>query len=142
MTVDTYLAFSNEKLLFSNGVCVSPLGVSDSPSSRSLRNVVSQIDNKQDLSNYVSSFAGQVDSKGSEPKYERHPVSVTQAIFVLSLTISIDFGSNADTTAPIELFQSTTEFVSATTTTTTAATTAVNAVAERCRTWFALFAIS
>ena len=68
-------ALSNEKLLFSNGVCVSPLSDSDSQESRSLRDVVSQIDNKRDLSNYISSFAGKVDTKDAEPRYERHHVS-------------------------------------------------------------------
>lgn len=73
---DVFKAFSNEKLLFSNGVCITPLSGPDSQASRSLRDVVSQIDNKRDLSSYVSSFAGKVDAKTVEPKYERHRVSL------------------------------------------------------------------
>ena len=64
----------NERLLLGNGLCVSPLkGQSNDPGSRSLRDVVSQIDNARDLNNYVSGFVAKVVNSG-EIKYERHPV--------------------------------------------------------------------
>lgn len=33
-----------------------------------------KIDNDVDFKNYVSSFSNKVPPKGSEPKYEKHPV--------------------------------------------------------------------
>lgn len=67
----------NERLLLGNGLCVSPLrGRNNESSSRSLRDVVFQIDNVKDLNNYVSSFASKVGNSG-EIKYERHPVRST-----------------------------------------------------------------
>ena len=66
----------NERLLLGNGLCVSPLkSQSNDLGSRSLRDVVLQIDNAKDLNNYVSSFASKVGSSG-EIKYERHPVRI------------------------------------------------------------------
>lgn len=63
----------NERLLLGNGLCVSPLkGQSNDTGSRSLRDIVFQIDNARDLNNYVSSFASKVGNSG-EIKYERHP---------------------------------------------------------------------
>ena len=68
------LASFNERLLLSNGLCVSPLkGQSNDSRSRSLRDVAYQIDNAKDLNNYVSSFASKV-GNWEEIKYERHPV--------------------------------------------------------------------
>ncbi|MCJ1260968.1 hypothetical protein MMC22_000832 [Lobaria immixta] len=64
----------NEKLLLENGLCVSPLkGQNDGQMSRSLRDVVYQIDNGRDLHNYLSSFASKVVSKSTDIRYERHP---------------------------------------------------------------------
>ena len=64
----------NERLLLGNGLCVSPFkSQANNLGSRSLRDVVTQIDNARDLNNYVSSFASKVGSSG-EIKYERHPV--------------------------------------------------------------------
>ena len=74
----SYIASFNEKLLLSNGLCVSPLKGSNSGSSsesRSLRDVVYQIDNGQDLRNYVTSFASKIGPERPEIKYERHHVS-------------------------------------------------------------------
>lgn len=66
----------NERLLLSNGLCVSPLqGFNNEQSTRSLRDVVFQIDNAKDLNNYVSSFAPKVGNTG-DIKYERHPVQI------------------------------------------------------------------
>ncbi|MCJ1230302.1 hypothetical protein MMC12_006974 [Toensbergia leucococca] len=66
----------NEKLLLSNGLCVSPLkGHSNGqgPQGRSLRDVVYQIDNERDLENYVTSFTSKVGHKPTDIRYERHP---------------------------------------------------------------------
>lgn len=69
------IASYNEKLLLENGLCVSPLkGQNDGQVSRSLRDVVYQIDNGRDLHNYLSSFASKVGSKSTDIRYERHPV--------------------------------------------------------------------
>ncbi|KAL8866902.1 MAG: hypothetical protein Q9174_006008 [Haloplaca sp. 1 TL-2023] len=64
----------NEKLLLSNGLCVSPLnGQSTQPSHRSLRDVVFQIDNAQDLKGYISSFAGKAGQRSTDISYQPHP---------------------------------------------------------------------
>lgn len=42
---------------------------------RSLREAVHAINNDQDLSNYLTSFASKVPSRVSEIRYERNPVS-------------------------------------------------------------------
>ena len=76
---DIVTASFNEKLLLSNGLCVSPLrGQNNLAGShgRSLRDVVYQINNERDLRNYVVSFASKVGHKQAELKYERHPVSL------------------------------------------------------------------
>ncbi|THV49504.1 hypothetical protein BGAL_0191g00010 [Botrytis galanthina] len=65
----------NEKLLLSNGLNISPIkGKEQGTSNRSLREVVHAIDNVKDLSNYISSFAGNMQSRITEIKYERNPV--------------------------------------------------------------------
>lgn len=69
------VATFNEKLLLSNGLCISPLKAQNTSQGKSLRDVVSQIDNEQDLKNYVISFASKVIPRQSEPQYERHQVS-------------------------------------------------------------------
>ncbi|MCJ1367703.1 hypothetical protein MMC16_006837 [Acarospora aff. strigata] len=66
----------NEKLLLSNGLCVSPLKTQtdrQAPQPRSLRDVVYQIDNDRDFKTYVTSFSSKVGPKPTELKYERHP---------------------------------------------------------------------
>ena len=64
----------NERLILGNGLCINPLrGQSSNLGPRSLRDIVSQIDNSRDLSNYISSFASKVGYSG-DVKYERHPV--------------------------------------------------------------------
>ena len=65
----------NEKLLLSNGLCVSPLSGQSGQEPRSLRDVVYQIDNTKDFNNYVSAFASKAGPKPVDIKYERHPVS-------------------------------------------------------------------
>ncbi|KAG8534250.1 uncharacterized protein KY384_001094 [Bacidia gigantensis] len=63
----------NERLLLGNGLCVCPLpSQPDSLASRSLREVISQIDNPQDLRTFIVSHASKV-SDGGDIKYERHP---------------------------------------------------------------------
>ncbi|KAL9125257.1 MAG: hypothetical protein Q9217_005515, partial [Psora testacea] len=63
----------NERLLLGNGLCVSPLqGQQNNQSPRSLRDVVSQIDNTKDLKAYVANFASKVGNAG-DIRYERHP---------------------------------------------------------------------
>lgn len=66
----------NEKLLLSNGLVISPLKNNEftGQHTRSLKEVINAVDNKQDLENYVISFHGRVPLKSSEPKYERNPV--------------------------------------------------------------------
>ena len=68
----------NEKLLLSNGLCVSPLNEqidSQGLQSRSLRDVVYQINNEQDLRTYVTGFSSKAGLRHMEPKYEPHSVS-------------------------------------------------------------------
>ena len=72
------VASFNEKLLLGNGLCVSPLnGQNNLQAPRSLRDVVFQIDNTRDLDNYISSFASKAGGKGSDIRYERHPVTMS-----------------------------------------------------------------
>ena len=72
------LASFNEKLLLSNGLCVSPLkGQNNDGGQRSLRDVLSQIDNARDLQSYLLSFSGRTGDKAADLKYERNPVRFT-----------------------------------------------------------------
>ncbi|KAK5008834.1 hypothetical protein LTR28_003445 [Elasticomyces elasticus] len=68
----------NEKLLLGNGLAVSPLKPDDSNAApqRSLRDIVYQINNHQDLEGFVTSL--QVPQKPSEIRYEKHPTLVPQ----------------------------------------------------------------
>lgn len=71
------LASFNEKLLLSNGICISPLkgqGNSQTPQGRSLRDVVYDINNEQDLRDYVTSYAPRAQQKQGEAHYEPHHV--------------------------------------------------------------------
>ncbi|KAI4124122.1 MAG: hypothetical protein LQ338_004968 [Usnochroma carphineum] len=67
----------NEKLLLSNGLCVSPLkGQNSNPSQRSLREVVFQINNTEDLNSYIASFstkAGQGPAESMGPSQQVPP---------------------------------------------------------------------
>ena len=66
----------NEKLLLGNGLCVSPLKGTSSeatPETRSLREVIQQIDNERDFRDYMLSFSNKAGTKPSEIKYEKHP---------------------------------------------------------------------
>ncbi|KAL8762514.1 MAG: hypothetical protein Q9184_001498 [Pyrenodesmia sp. 2 TL-2023] len=64
----------NERLLLSNGLCVSPLKGQDSnQSQRSLREVVFQIDNTEDLNNYITSFSTKAGQRPAEVRYQPHP---------------------------------------------------------------------
>ncbi|KAK4997071.1 Rho GTPase-activating protein [Elasticomyces elasticus] len=68
----------NEKLLLGNGLAVSPLKPDDSNAApqRSLRDIVYQINNHQDLEGFVTSL--QVPQKPSEIRYEKHPANHPQ----------------------------------------------------------------
>ncbi|KAI9660839.1 MAG: hypothetical protein M1829_006449 [Trizodia sp. TS-e1964] len=68
----------NEKLLLSNGMCISPLKSQSKPEVRSLSDVVSAIDNAQDLKAYLLAFASKVPPKTPDIKYERHPTLLPQ----------------------------------------------------------------
>lgn len=70
------LATYNEKLLLSNGICVSPLKAeSDGENSHSLREVVAGIDNAKDLQEFLVSHHPKMPPAHPIPSYERHPVS-------------------------------------------------------------------
>ena len=69
-----FSATFNEKLLLGNGLAVSPLNDKDSVSvQRSLRDLVTDVDNDRDFHNYVSSFSGRIQPP-TEIKYEQHPL--------------------------------------------------------------------
>ncbi|KAL8953967.1 MAG: hypothetical protein Q9222_000177 [Ikaeria aurantiellina] len=64
----------NEKLLLSNGLCVSPLkGPNSERNPRSLRDIVFQIDNAHDLNNYLTSFSARAGQGPPEIRYQPHP---------------------------------------------------------------------
>jgi hypothetical protein len=71
-----FLAAFNEKLLLGNGLLISPLSDGDS-TRRSLRDIVTQVDNDKDFQNHVLSFSSQVPGT-KDIKYEQHPVSHIQ----------------------------------------------------------------
>ncbi|MCJ1403893.1 hypothetical protein MMC11_007116 [Xylographa trunciseda] len=65
----------NEKLLLSNGLRISPLkGQLSAPGSqaRSLRDIVYEVNDEQDLRDYVTSFAPRILQKPGEVQYEPH----------------------------------------------------------------------
>lgn len=73
-----FIASFNEKLLLSNGLCVSPLsGQNTTGQTQSLRDVVHSIDNGRDLHNYLASHKSKVGPKPQEIRYQPHPVSST-----------------------------------------------------------------
>ncbi|KAL2890985.1 Rho GTPase-activating protein 27 [Ceratocystis lukuohia] len=64
----------NEKLLLSNGLCVSPVkSEAESNSSLSLRDIVAGINNEKDLSEYLASQYSKLPPSHPVPNYERHP---------------------------------------------------------------------
>lgn len=73
LQVQKYASFS-EKLLLSNGLCISPIKSAQKPDARSLREVVLSVDMEKDLNHYLATFRTRVPPKSSEPKYERHAV--------------------------------------------------------------------
>ena len=73
------VATFNEKLLLSNGLCISPAKEQDhlqASQYRSLRDVVHSIDNGQDLKAYVSSFASKVGPRYTDARYGPQSVSL------------------------------------------------------------------
>ena len=74
-----WAALLNETYLLNNGTSISPMAPQadgQGGPQKSLREIVSQIDNDKDLHTYVMSFASKVVSKPLETKYERHPVGL------------------------------------------------------------------
>ncbi|KAL9600607.1 MAG: hypothetical protein Q9219_003040 [cf. Caloplaca sp. 3 TL-2023] len=71
---DLVLASFNEKLLLSNGLCVSPFkGQGSNQAHSSLREVVLQIDNLEDLTSYIAGFSTHAGQRPAEVKYQPHP---------------------------------------------------------------------
>jgi hypothetical protein len=68
----TLQASFNERLLLGNGLIISPLNDGENQR-RSMRDIVSQINNENDFNSYVTSFSHQVPAP-KEIKYEKHPV--------------------------------------------------------------------
>jgi len=66
----------NEKLLLSNGLSISPLRNAQKGDTRSLREIVTAIDNERDLTEFLAAFYGKLPPRSGEPKYERHPVTL------------------------------------------------------------------
>ncbi|KAG9247403.1 hypothetical protein BJ878DRAFT_556259 [Calycina marina] len=73
LQMQKFAAF-NEKLLLSNGLNISPMPNGQGGPTRSLRQVVSSIDNEQDFSNFMISHQGKVPARQAEIKYERNAV--------------------------------------------------------------------
>lgn len=73
LQVQKFASF-NEKLLLSNGLSISPLKTAQKPDNRSLREIVTAINNEKDLDEYLSGYHSKVPPRSGEPKYERHPV--------------------------------------------------------------------
>lgn len=75
------IASFNEKLLLSNGLCISPIKNGDAPQHpRSLRDATASIDNEKDMNDYLSGFHPKVPLDQGEPKYERNPVRLPDHI--------------------------------------------------------------
>lgn len=67
-----FAASFNEKLILSNGLCISPL--KNGAESRSLRECVLRIDNDKDLNDYLSGQHSKLPPRSGLPKYERNPL--------------------------------------------------------------------
>jgi hypothetical protein len=67
----TFQASFNERLLLGNGLIISPLSDGENQR-RSMRDIVSQINNENDFNSCVTSFSHQV-AAPKEIKYEKHP---------------------------------------------------------------------
>ncbi|QDS68513.1 hypothetical protein FKW77_010880 [Venturia effusa] len=66
----------NERLLLGNGLLISPLNDASSPAQKSMRELVSEIDNDSDFSSYVRSFSGKIPGRGVDLEYKKHPTLV------------------------------------------------------------------
>ncbi|KAI4118641.1 MAG: hypothetical protein LQ345_001352 [Seirophora villosa] len=76
LQLQKFASFS-EKLSLSNGLCVNPLkGHNSSQNQRSLRDVVFQINNTEDLNNYITSCSLKTGQRPAEARYQLHPVRV------------------------------------------------------------------
>lgn len=64
----------NERLLLGNGLLISPLNDANGPQQKSMRELVSEIDNDNDFSSYVRSFSGKIPGRGVDLEYKKHPV--------------------------------------------------------------------
>ncbi|KAK2010109.1 RhoGAP domain-containing protein [Colletotrichum eremochloae] len=67
----------NEKLLLSNGLCISPIKGHGSGGPRSLREAVMAINNEKDLHDYLISHHSKVANNNGEVKYEKNPILAT-----------------------------------------------------------------
>ncbi|KAI9754438.1 MAG: SET domain-containing protein 4 [Chaenotheca gracillima] len=66
----------NEKLILSNGICVSPIKAQQPGSAqepRSLREVIHSIDNERDLRSHIVGLSGKLPPKQSDIQYRQHP---------------------------------------------------------------------
>jgi len=54
---------------------MSPLNDTDGPQQRSMREMISQIDNQQDFHGYVKSFSGKIPPRTGDIEYKKHPVT-------------------------------------------------------------------
>ncbi|KAH8589663.1 hypothetical protein B0O99DRAFT_692230 [Bisporella sp. PMI_857] len=74
LQMQKFAAF-NEKLILSSGLTVSPITQNQQGAPiRSLREVVSSINNEVDYSNFMNSYHNKVPSRLPDIKYEKHPV--------------------------------------------------------------------
>ncbi|KAE9973089.1 hypothetical protein BLS_003757 [Venturia inaequalis] len=63
----------NERLLLGNGLLISPLNDANSPQQKSMRELVSEIDNDNDFSSYVKSFSSKIPGRAVDLEYKKHP---------------------------------------------------------------------
>jgi Rho GTPase-activating protein RGD1 len=72
LQLSKYAALS-EKMLLGNGLCVSPLRSQAAGASKSLREIVQNVDNQRDFHDYILSFSAKAGSRQPDIKYEKHP---------------------------------------------------------------------
>lgn len=71
-------ASSNERLLVTNGLVVSPVRAPEEAAAAtqlSMREMIGRINNEKDFHTYVTSHASSVPARPVEIRYEKHPVS-------------------------------------------------------------------
>ncbi|KAK3670682.1 Rho GTPase-activating protein [Recurvomyces mirabilis] len=85
----------NEKLLLGNGLAVSPL-TAESGTHKSLRDVITDIDNEKDFHSFVGSHVNKIPARPSEIKYEPHHTLASKTQQPTSRSVS----TNAPTIQP------------------------------------------